>query len=260
MFLERTSNQFINTLVPNTILNKEVHNMDTVESAVSTLPFLPSMYSGVIGVGDYKHTRSSGGSCTLDYGEKGVVKLSLGVHCDDVFLKSKKMMESVRYFEDVAPKTEVIISKADAGIVKTVVIQEKILGIPVCNTPIKKLLSLNALYGMRKIVTKMNKWYEMTNCYDLCGQKSSRTVLGKLLQYIPFFSDNMMIDKEKNVYLADNVLDVEVNDKDSIAKMLPRKLLNQIPLVILNTLIVTKKAYNFLTKNTEEVSQNPAFT
>lgn len=260
MYLERTPNEIANSLVPDTIITKNLPDTDAVKSAVARLPVSGSLFTGVVGVGDYNHSRSQKGSCALGYGEKVVVKLSLGNHQDEVVSKSRNMMESIKNFESVSPQTMVIITQADDDIVKTVIIQKKIDGKPVCDVPIKELLSLKALYGMKNIVQLMNKWYLNNNCYDLCGQKSSKTILGKFLQFVPFMSDNLMIDNKSNVYLADNILDVTLKNKNGYAKYIPRRILNHFPIVFLNTLIVMKKTYNFLTRNTEEVIQNPAFT
>lgn len=252
MFLERTPNELVNTLSRNTVINKTRPDMETVGDAVKNLPISASEYEGVVGVGDYNRSRSSEGSCVLGYKDSVVVKISLGTHDDNTFEKAKNMMLSVKQFTEVAPATLVMIAKVDGNIVKPIIVQKRIDGRPVCDTPINRLFSLKALYGMREVARHMDDWYIKSGCHDLCGQQTKRSFLGKVAQFIPLLSDNIMIDTNNKVYLTDNVSDVTVPDKKGVQKFIPRKLLNRFPVLFLNTLIVGKKIYNLLTKNKEE--------
>ncbi len=248
MLLERTSNELINKAFPGTVIRKPIPQPEQVRDAVQSLPLQTCLYQGILGTGDYDHSKSTGGSVVLGYEGEVVAKVPLGVVSGDVFKKAKYMQESVRRFSDISPKTMVIIAKADDEDPKPVVLQKTIVGKPLCETSLARVFRMKTLLDIKKIVHNMHDWYWEKGAYDLCGQKVSSSILGKILHFLPNLSDNIMISESGQAFLTDNILVSEVKVDTPVRKykdFLRKQILHRIPIIMIDTLIFARKVYSF---------------
>lgn len=250
MTKEMTPNGLLEKVASGTIKPKEKKDSDIYSSIASNIP-IAGMYSGIEGTGDYDCRRSSHGSFSYSFDTKVVGKVPIGDYKNNAIEFGKSVMPSIKYFKDIAPETMIIIAKVDNEIPKPVVVQRLIKGKPICETSLKNIFSLDTLTSVLKIVKSMDNWFDIHKTYDLCGQKPAKTRLGILATYIPFLSDNIMVDTWGHAWLIDNILvteEMNIPSKIKIAKFIKRKILHLIPELVVKSVIVAKKVDIFVSK------------
>lgn len=261
---EFTSNHLMDRLVPGTIIPKILPNSDSLALIANRLP-ITGKFTGVKGMGDFDHSRSSEGSFTLGYDSGVVAKVPVGVVEVDAVIRSLNVQKSIRHFSEVSPKTMVVVADTGEGIPKSVVFQSEVVGTPICDIPVSKLFDLNILKSLKVIIELMDSWYKENHSYDLCGQKPSQTRTGLVATFIPFLSDNIMVGDDSRVWLTDNILEERPNPffrKTNFAKFLKRKILHFIPLIFIDSLIFAKNVADIFSsdKTAKQVGQPVEFT
>lgn len=215
MFLERSPNN----LLGKTVRSKPQANLDAVKASIENLPI---DFEGVeiLGTGNWRFDRSSMGSVVLAAENSCVVKVPLGKIDQPAFDWAKCMQSSINHFSSVSPKTEVVISKADNDQPKPIIIQERVYGKCLCDTPLNNLLERNTLAGIKNILFKVRSWYQEKRSCDISGQDFVDNRITRIIKFFPFFSDNMMLDGEGKVWLVDNTMkDRSLNFKTTKQKI-----------------------------------------
>jgi hypothetical protein len=255
--LERSSNEIVERFFPGTVLPKPVPDTHLSTEAENGLP-VAGEFIGVVGTGDFDHRKSVAGSVILGHENGVVVKVPIGEVTEDAFVRSARMQSSVRNFSGVSPETLIIITRADGEAPKPVVLQKEVKGKPLCDAPISALLKLETLQDIRKIVSMMREWYWEKGAYDLCGQRTSNSLWGRLTPFAPSLSDNIMIDSSGHACLVDNILDATVKvdtPKRKYKDFIRKNILHKIPLVIIDTIIVARRLYEYFNKSNGGVSE-----
>jgi len=254
-----TPNSIVDKFAAGTVFHKSKVDPSSMNILGDKLP-LNCNYLNVAGTGDYDQKKSSGGSIVLRYDCDIVAKIPLGNTQDNPLFKARKMMEAIKFFSGVSPKTLAIVAADENGEPKPIVLQKNIDGMAACNTPLSQLMSLDTLMDIKKIVYRMDEWYSNNKTYDLCGQKTSKTRLGRVLSFIPFFSDNIMVDNNGRAWLADNILYTKENfiSKKKGLGAMKRFAMHLLPKLFINTLIGCRKTYDLFTFNnfTKKVTSN----
>ncbi len=79
----------------------------------------------------------------------------------------------------------------------------------------------------------------------MCGQKPAKNNLGLIATYIPFLSDNIMVDNDGHAWLTDNILiDSQAKTPRRILKRIIKKILHQIPKISVKTAMFIKTMYD----------------
>jgi len=206
-FREITPNDFVDgTIGPRILVRKPVRSLEGIHAG--KLPFKVDE-SNQVGVGDWSSGRSENGAVVLGIENKDwVVKLPLGKMKSDTRTCAISMKDTAGRFEDVSPRTHVIIADVDGNGPKPVVLQEKIEGRPLCKTPILEITDTEKLMGIKRIIGRAKEVYCEKGMVDLSGQQYINLWASRAASFLIFLSDNIMTD-ENGVYLADNTPDCE---------------------------------------------------
>lgn len=161
----------------------------------------------VLGTGDYFRKTTSEGSVVIDAGS-WVAKAPLGEAVDprSVLERAREKKEIIAKHKGVTtPETQVIVARTHAGEApQPVVLQRKVEGVPVVDMPLRELLKPAFLRKLKGFMNEYEKVWRQTDRYDLSGVRFSNETVSGFLSGLPFFSDNLMVTPEGELYLVDN--------------------------------------------------------
>ena len=202
------------------ITEKPPLNTERVKDAIDNLPISDMAKTSLelTGSGDWGLLNSEEGSIVLA-GNSGmprnkfVLKFPLGrlKKLTPPLENGKQKLKKVKSFRDISPPTECFIARIDDPSLhpKVIIFQKKVDGIPICDAPINRLLKRNPSKQLIVIANQIIQEFSKKNLLDLIGLRLEfknriDRFLVRLIYGIPWFSDNIMIDNNDNVYLTDN--------------------------------------------------------
>lgn len=232
---EKTPNSLLEIFgLKDSLVEKEKCSKDRVDRIGENLP-LVLQYPEILGSGDWGHTRSSGGTVVLGWGQEHVVKVPLGGLERNPYDWATQQRRMMGFFAGVSAPSIVIIARVDNSLPKPVVVQKRVNGRPACETPLSHLLNPETLVDMGQIVRRVRQVYFNEGVLDLCGQHFSSRTLSRTVGFLPFFSDNIMIETEGGALFTDNTPDCTFDRTKG--KSLTRKAVNMARFAMVESLI-----------------------
>lgn len=226
---------------PNDFLKKHglvrSKSTDVLDPERLSLPLSRQPSLKILGTGDWGHGRSGGGSVVVDLDGFRVAKVSLGPTDRDPFEWARYQAKIIKCLSEVSPPTELIIADIDGTGPKPVIIQQKIEGTLVCETPLSLLFSPETLRGLAKILQALIHNSQLNQSQiDILGQKLNLPQpLRFLASCLPFLSDNIMITPDLQVLLTDNTPDpLSLRTKPPLLKIIK----NHVKSIIVSTIAV----------------------
>jgi len=223
---ELTPNSFVDgrmgpkLLADKTVGISTVTNTELMDDIVSRVPFQfcgrreGRIDSHIVGTGDWAGGRSKEGSAVMELGD-WVVKLPLGDTERDSHVWAVGWNHMISKLASVSVPTFVVEAEVDGWGSKPVVVQKRVDGQPLCNTPWSQILQTQTLEDVKHIIVAAREVYRDTNTVDVWGQKFGNKWVSRAASFIPFLSDNIMVDKEGRAYLVDNTPDPEQHKIES---------------------------------------------
>ncbi len=190
------------------VIPKRVPGERALEGEFNLMPIARGKGWKKVGYGDWGRGRSEYGSVVLGDGEK-VLKMHIGKIADDKdpFDWARQKQEAVKLFGEVSPPTMVMVVDGVDG-PRPAVVQEQIHGKPIYKASLTdEILVPEVLEDLADIMRLTRNGLNNGFALDLSGLrlKTGGIFYEKLLKMCPIFSDNIMIDNEKKVWLVDNV-------------------------------------------------------
>ena len=166
----------------------------------------------------------------------------------------------ITIFEGVSPPTLVVMAKVEDDLPpKAIVIQEKIPGLPACETPWARLMQREVLIDFKRILRAARLAYFAEGVYDLCGQKlSEKSLLKKVFACLPFFSDHIIISGNKASLVDNTPEDVIQEGRRSYFKKFVIKIL--VAELLIDSLVVLRSGWDRLVSMCRQGDSNPQFS
>ncbi|HWS48590.1 MAG TPA: hypothetical protein VN174_00885 [Candidatus Methanoperedens sp.] len=218
MFREISPNTLLKALSIGVVRKVEPEKV-VLDEEFALLPIERKKEWNVVGHGDWGRGRSEFGSVVLGDG-KNVVKMHLGKIDEnrDVMGWAKEKHKATEIFEDVAPRTMVLLVEGVDG-PRPAILQKEIIGKPIYKAGLKKEILIPEVLGdLAKIMRLTREGLDKGYALDLSGLrlKTGGILWEKFVKMCPIFSDNIMVDTDKKVWLVDNVPDYFGDKKKSV--------------------------------------------
>ncbi len=198
-----TPNNFLDSLPVPVIMEKPAVDQQLLASTLSDTPLKKGAIK-VIGRGDWNRDRSSGGSVVIEMPQDGdfVAKIPLGKLSEDGWEQARKTKAAIDSLAEVSPPTLVVLSGTTKETARPLILQNKIKGTPVCESPLRTILTRPVLRDIKLICKQMRAGQKITQASDLFGQRIRRP-WSFLVNSIFLFSDNIVIANNRAI-LVDN--------------------------------------------------------
>lgn len=202
------------------VLRKEVPNEAVLGDEFKMMPIEKDGPWKKVGYGDWGRGRSQYGSVVLGDGDY-VVKMHVGKICNDdrsPMEWATQKRKATEIFSQVSPLTMVMVVDGVDG-PRPAILQKEINGKPIYKASFRgEILQPEVLQSLADIMSLTRKGLEDGYALDISGLRlrTGGVVLEKLVKMCPIFSDNIMIDQQKKVWLVDNVPDYYKDKKRGV--------------------------------------------
>lgn len=173
------------------------------DSSSQTILPLSIFPTETIGFGDWGRGCSSGGSVVVA-NEDYVVKYPQGVlrkaFSSDDFSRAANM---ISFHDHVSPPTLLFLADNGQSPVP-LLLQERVKGQPICDTPLSRILTKATLDSLLNIQENALEVFKKTSAVDLCGTRIKTGLWSKVVNIIPIFGDNILVDYQGKCILVDN--------------------------------------------------------
>lgn len=204
-WLEKTPRQIVNSLG-----DYEGGKINLTDEAVerfrSKSPFVG--VGRVLGQGDWAASTSEYGSATMVVNDDWVVKSPMGKRVTEVSIHDELPWnkERVSALKEVSPETSFVVADNGYG-AQIMTVQKRVKGArPLCDVAVRELLGdeqrVSRILEIADVVLEDSR---KAGSYDLSGLHRRGRIVKRLTNTCPIYSDNVLMDKNGEVFLVDNV-------------------------------------------------------